>query len=44
MAMEEAQTRSRIQAVYAAREEGSTNPGLAQKVEALERLNEKIEN
>jgi hypothetical protein len=43
MAMEEAQTRSRIQAVYAAREEGSTNPGLAQIVEALERLNEKIE-
>nr|CAH0111070.1 unnamed protein product [Daphnia galeata] len=43
MAMEEAQTRSRIQAVYAAREEGSNNPGLAQIVEALERLNEKIE-
>jgi hypothetical protein len=43
MAMEEAQTRIRIQSVYAAREEGSTNPGLAQIVEALERLNEKIE-
>nr|CAH0113063.1 unnamed protein product [Daphnia galeata] len=43
MAMEKAQTRSLIQAVYAAREEGSTNPGLAQIVEALERLYEKIE-
>ena len=43
MAMEEAQTRSRIQAVDAAREEGTTNTGLAQIVEALERLNDKIE-
>ena len=38
--MEEAQNRSRIQAVYAAGEEGTT---LAQIVEALECLNEKIE-
>ena len=43
MAMEEAQTRSRIQAVYAAHEEGWTSPGLTQIVEALESLNEKIE-
>ena len=41
MAME-AQTRSRIQVVYAAREEGTTNQGLAQIAEALERLNDKI--
>ena len=43
MAMEEAQTRSRIHAVYAAREESTSSSELARVVEALERLTEKIE-
>jgi hypothetical protein len=43
MAMEEAQTRSRIHAVYAAREESTLSSELARVVEALERLTEKIE-
>ena len=43
MAMEEAQTRSRIHAVYAAREESTLSSELARVVEALGRLTEKIE-
>ena len=43
MAIEEAQTRSRIQAAHRGREEGTTNSVLEQIVEALERLNDKME-
>jgi hypothetical protein len=43
MAMEEAQTRSRIHALYATREESTSSSELARVVEALGRLTEKIE-
>ena len=43
MALEEAQTRSRIHAVFAAREGTTSQPELARVMEALERLNEKVE-
>ncbi|EFX67448.1 hypothetical protein DAPPUDRAFT_331056 [Daphnia pulex] len=42
LAIEEAQTRNRIHAVYAARET-TANSELARVVEALDRLNEKVE-
>ncbi|EFX75126.1 hypothetical protein DAPPUDRAFT_108167 [Daphnia pulex] len=43
MALEEAQTRSRVHAVFAAREGTAPQPDFARVMEALERLNEKVD-
>lgn len=43
MALEEAQTRSRVHAFFAAREGATSQPELARVMEALERLNGKVD-